>query len=111
MTVRLFALAGLAIALSVTAVSVAPSAAAPRQPYAQCMTDDGYGRLRPCSAQYKRQHPNWRAGSECMTDDGYGRVRPCSQLYWRGSGGAGPSTTGPTFPGPGPAGGQKQQVY
>jgi hypothetical protein len=80
MIVRLLALAGLATTLTVTALSVTPSAAAPRQPV-QCMTDDGYGRLRPCSALYKREHPNWRAGDECMTDDGYGRMRPCSALY------------------------------
>jgi hypothetical protein len=79
--IRLLALAGLATALIVTALSVAPSAAAPRKPYAQCMTDDGYGRFRPCSSLYKRQHPNWRAGDECMTDDGYGRYRPCDALY------------------------------
>ena len=47
----------------------------------QCMTDDGYGRFRPCSAGYKREHPNWRGGNECMTDDGYGRYRPCDALY------------------------------
>jgi len=80
MIVRLLALAGLAATLAVTASSVTPSAAAPRQSV-QCMTDDGYGRLRPCSALYKREHPNWRAGDECMTDDGYGRMRPCSALY------------------------------
>jgi hypothetical protein len=80
MITRLLALAGLATALTVTALSVTPSAAAPRQPV-QCMTDDGYGRMRPCSALYKREHPNWRAGDECMTDDGYGRYRPCSALY------------------------------
>ena len=79
--IRLLALAGLATALTATALSVTPSAAAPRGPYAQCMTDDGYGRFRPCSAQYKRQHPNWRAGNECMTDDGYGRFRPCDAQY------------------------------
>ena len=44
----------------------------------QCVTDDGYGRKRPCSALYKKEHPNWRGGDECMTDDGYGRFRPCS---------------------------------
>jgi hypothetical protein len=47
----------------------------------QCMTDDGYGRKRPCSALYKKEHPNWRGGEECMTDDGYGRYRPCSAGY------------------------------
>jgi hypothetical protein len=84
MMIRSLTLAGLATALAVTAFSITPSASAQRQPYAQCMTDDGYGRFRPCSALYKRQHPNWRAGSECMTDDGYGRLRPCSNLYWQG---------------------------
>jgi len=79
--IRLLALAGLATALTVTAVSVTPSAAAPQKPYAQCMTDDGYGRFRPCSALYKQQHPNWRSGYECMTDDGYGRYRPCDAGY------------------------------
>ena len=43
-----------------------------------CMTDDGYGRLRPCSAGYKAANPNWRGGETCYTDDGYGRFRPCS---------------------------------
>jgi len=47
----------------------------------QCMTDDGYGRKRPCTALYKKEHPNWRGGEECMTDDGYGRYRPCSAGY------------------------------
>jgi hypothetical protein len=87
MMMRLLALAGLATALTVTALSVTPSAAAPGNPIEQCMTDDGYGRFRPCSALYKREHPNWRAGSECMTDDGYGRYRPCSNLYRQGSSG------------------------
>jgi hypothetical protein len=81
MTIRLLALAGIAAALTVTTLSVTPSAAAQRKPYAQCMTDDGYGRFRPCDALYKQQHPNWRAGNECMTDDGYGRFRPCDALY------------------------------
>ena len=80
MFIRLVALAGLGVALSVTALSVTP-AAAQKRPFSQCMTDDGYGRFRPCSALYKRQHPNWRNGPECMTDDGYGRMRPCSALY------------------------------
>jgi hypothetical protein len=79
--IRLLALAGLATALTVTAFSFTSPAAAQRKPYAQCMTDDGYGRFRPCSALYKRQHPNWRGGNECMTDDGYGRYRPCDSLY------------------------------
>ena len=45
------------------------------------MTDDGYGRKRPCSAGYKSANPNWRAGDSCFTDDGYGRKRPCSAGY------------------------------
>src|ERR1700747_3744524 len=100
MIIRLVALAGLATALTVTALPVSQSAAAPKKPYAQCMTDDGYGRFRPCSALYKREHPNWRAGSECMTDDGYGRYRPCSSLYWQGSNGwSGQYTPSPYLPG------------
>jgi hypothetical protein len=80
MVTRWSALAGVGAALTMMASGVGPAAAAPRQ-MVQCMTDDGYGRLRPCSASYKREHPNWRAGDECMTDDGYGRLRPCSALY------------------------------
>ena len=51
-----------------------------RDPYV-CMTDDGYGRQRPCSAGYKSENPGWRAGDSCFTDDGYGRYRPCSAGY------------------------------
>jgi len=100
MTIRLLALSGLAATLAVTALNVTPSAAAQKAPF-QCMTDDGYGRYRPCSALYKREHPNWKSGSECMTDDGYGRYRPCSSLYWwpgagplPGQGGQQPSKKG-----------------
>jgi hypothetical protein len=82
MITRLLAVA--ATALTAAVLTAGPSLAAQKKPILQCMTDDGYGRYRPCSALYKRQHPNWRAGSECMTDDGYGRLRPCSQLYWQG---------------------------
>jgi hypothetical protein len=46
-----------------------------------CMTDDGYGRLRSCSASYKTANPNWRGGDSCFTDDGYGRYRSCSASY------------------------------
>ena len=55
MTVRLLTLAGLAMALTVTPLSVTPSAANPKEGV-QCMTDDGYGRYRPCSAGYKQKH-------------------------------------------------------
>jgi hypothetical protein len=79
--IRSLAVSGLATLLTVTVMSISPSGAAQRKPYAQCMTDDGYGRFRPCSALYKQQHPNWRGGNECMTDDGYGRHRPCDALY------------------------------
>ena len=68
-------------AAAVTVLAVATSGAAQRKPVVQCMTDDGYGRYRPCSALYKREHPTWRQGAECMTDDGYGRYRPCDALY------------------------------
>ena len=33
------------------------------------MTDDGYGRKRPCSAGYKAANPQWRAGDSCFTDE------------------------------------------
>jgi hypothetical protein len=46
-----------------------------------CMTDDGYGRKRSCSASYKAQNPNWRGSDNCYTDDGYGRRRQCSASY------------------------------
>jgi hypothetical protein len=51
-----------------------------KNPYV-CMTDDGYGRYRPCSAGYKASNPQWRAGDNCFTDEGYGRYRPCSAGY------------------------------
>jgi len=86
------ALAGLAAVLMTApaGASVTPSVIAGASPAkavtiqlaaTQCMTDDGYGRKRPCSALYKKEHPNWRGGDECMTDDGHGRKRPCSALY------------------------------
>ena len=74
------ALAGAALVLTAFPGAVTTAVAAPKG-NVQCMTDDGYGRFRPCSALYKRQHPNWRGGNECMTDDGYGRYRPCDSLY------------------------------
>jgi hypothetical protein len=51
--------------------------------FVDCMTDDGYGRKRSCSASYKKEHPNWRGTDDCVTDDGYGRVRSCSASYKR----------------------------
>ena len=59
----------------------APAAYAAKAASYVCMTDDGYGRMRPCSAQYKAANPSWRAGDSCFTDDGYGRKRPCSADY------------------------------
>jgi hypothetical protein len=44
----------------------------------QCFTDDGYGRLRSCSQNFKKNNPKWRTSSNCHTDDGYGRYRSCS---------------------------------
>jgi hypothetical protein len=55
-------------------------AAIAKDPY-YCMTDDGYGRLRSCSASYKAANPNWRVGDSCFMDDGYGRYRSCSASY------------------------------
>ena len=56
-------------------------AAAQKKDKYACMTDDGYGRLRSCSASYKAANPNWRGGDSCFTDDGYGRYRSCSASY------------------------------
>ena len=88
-----------AAAAFAAALLVTPSSVAAPKKLVQCMTDDGYGRYRPCSALYKRQHPNWRAGRECMTEDGNGRLRPCRQLYRQG-GNADPGQYGSnsTFP-------------
>ena len=72
--VALTLLAGIAV------TGMSSSAALSASKYA-CMTDEGNGRMRPCNALYKQQHPNWRAGDECMTDDGHGRKRPCDALY------------------------------
>jgi hypothetical protein len=41
-----------AAAVTACVLAVATSGAAQRQPIAQCMTDDGYGRYRPCSSLY-----------------------------------------------------------
>jgi hypothetical protein len=49
----------------------------------ECLTDDGYGRKRSCSASYKQENPNWRSSYDCYTDDGYGRYRSCSASYKR----------------------------
>ena len=91
MNVRTLALAGVAATLITLPAGAAGSsgnsestaAAAANVQYAavECMTDDGYGRRRPCSALYRTQKPNWRAGNECMTDEGGGRFRPCNSLY------------------------------
>ena len=96
--IRLLTIA--AAALTAGVLTVSTSGAAQRKPMVQCMTDDGYGRYRPCSPLYKREHPNWRAGRECMTDDGHGRYRPCSALYWQGRGNPGQYGTNSTFPKP-----------
>jgi hypothetical protein len=45
---------------------------------AQCFTDDGYGRLRSCSQNFKKSNPSWRTSDNCYTNDGYGRLRSCS---------------------------------
>jgi hypothetical protein len=70
-----------AVVLTALPAGFVSTADAQKRAPVQCMTDDGYGRFRPCSALYKREHPNWRGGNECMTDDGYGRYRPCDALY------------------------------
>lgn len=70
---KLSLLAGLA-----AVAMIGPASAANKY---TCMTDDGYGRQRPCSAGYKAANPNWRAGDSCFTDEGNGRFRPCSAGY------------------------------
>src|SRR5262245_37668424 len=89
-TMRVLLITGLGtLAMTASAAATAlsgstdarPVKAATIQLAQQCYTDDGYGRRRPCSASYKRQHPDWRAGDSCYTDDGYGRKRPCSAAY------------------------------
>jgi hypothetical protein len=81
MNFRSLALAGAAVVLTALPAGFVSTAVAQKAAIAQCMTDDGYGRFRPCSALYKRQNPNWRGSDACMTDDGYGRYRPCDALY------------------------------
>jgi hypothetical protein len=81
MKFRSIALAGAAVVLTALPATLMTTAVAKPKSPIQCMTDDGYGRFRPCSSLYKREHPNWRGGNECMTDDGYGRYRPCDSLY------------------------------
>jgi hypothetical protein len=51
----------------------------------ECFTDDGYGRMFPCSARYKRENSNWRQSNQCFTDEGYGRYRPCDSFFGRGA--------------------------
>ena len=68
------------VGLTVLAAVATPAAAQKKDKYV-CMTDDGYGRLRSCSASYKAANPNWRGGDSCFTDDGYGRYRSCSASY------------------------------
>ena len=48
---------------------------APASPYS-----DFYGAAGGESG-YMASNPNWRAGDSCFTDDGYGRMRPCSAGY------------------------------
>jgi|SRR5947209_4467853 len=74
------ALGALFVAVPGSAPGFGGGAASAKDPYA-CFTDDGYGRLRSCSASYKTANPNWRGGDSCYTDDGYGRFRSCSASY------------------------------
>ncbi|HWP15914.1 MAG TPA: hypothetical protein VNM46_09830 [Xanthobacteraceae bacterium] len=78
-----FAAAGTIITAAPSGLLSGTAVAAQRGPDwgATCMTDDGYGRKRPCSSAYKAANPNWRGGDDCFTDEGYGRFRPCSANY------------------------------
>jgi len=71
------ALAALALSTAILAAAAVSSRATAVESFV-CMTDDGYGRMRPCSAGYMAANPNWRGGESCYTEDGYGRFRPCS---------------------------------
>jgi hypothetical protein len=77
MNMRSLALAGLAAC----AITLPIAGSADAKSVVRCMTDDGYGRYRPCDSSYKAQNPNWRASDRCMTDDGHGRYRPCDSSY------------------------------
>ena len=46
-----------------------------------CVMNDGKGRARPCSAEYKIANPTWRASEHCYMDDGKGRKQPCAVEY------------------------------
>jgi len=77
MATRIALGAGLAAGLAMVVLN---SPAFAKDKY-ECMTDDGYGRKRSCSASYKAEHSNWRGTDDCYTDDGYGRKRSCSASY------------------------------
>jgi hypothetical protein len=64
--------------LMIGGTNVATAAQKPTaaNPY-ECLTDDGYGRKRPCSAGIQQKRAE-KSQFECVTDDGYGRKRPCS---------------------------------
>lgn len=78
---KLFVLSSTAAVFGLLMIGGANVASAAQKPTAsnpyECLTDDGYGRKRPCSAniQQKRAEKN---PFDCVTDDGYGRKRPCS---------------------------------
>jgi hypothetical protein len=75
---RTLVLAGLIALPAIPALAQSSKPTSAKIANAQCMLDDGYGRLRSCSQGYKRNNPNWRASDSCYTDDGYGRYRSCS---------------------------------
>jgi hypothetical protein len=89
--IRTLVLAGSALALPVIPAFAAmaingiaagiPSATTEVASKFMCFTDDGYGRKFPCSAQYKRENPNWRSSYDCFTDEGNGRFRPCDSFF------------------------------
>ncbi len=81
LTSRLLSISAIAIALISTAAL--PGGRADARSYKDyiCLTDEGGGRMRPCSANFKAANPNWRNSNECYTDEGYGRYRPCSANF------------------------------
>ncbi len=80
-SVALAAVATVATTLLPGSLSPVERAVAAQKAPVVCMTDEGYGRYRPCDSFYKTANPTWRAGDTCFTDEGNGRYRPCSAGY------------------------------
>ena len=76
-----FAGSALAVGLSGNATSTPAKATNAQYAAVICMTEDSGGRKRPCSANYKKETPGWKATDSCMTTDSGGRKKPCTADY------------------------------